>query len=77
MGEVSKSFIVCIIDISDEKFELLTSTINSRQHSHGATDQPNTPEKRFTEPARVWVTTQVSYDENGDVSPFGQVFLVL
>ena len=28
MGEVSKSFIVCIIDISDEKFELLTSTIN-------------------------------------------------
>ena len=30
------------------------------QHSHGATGQPNTPEKRFAEPARVRVTAQAS-----------------
>ena len=30
------------------------------QHSHGATSQLNTPEKQFTEPARVRVTAQAS-----------------
>jgi len=48
--------------IKFKTFTVLNNIIKyiSRQHSHGAIGQPNTPEKRFAEPARVRVTAQAS-----------------